>query len=65
MMYEYTKSTEKLPKEATPVWVRICGRRPRKMYRLGTMFFYYNKVLDRNGNFSSIGDNLLWRYCNE
>lgn len=64
-MNDYVKSTEELPKEATPLWVRICGNRPRKMYRLGTMFFYYNKVLDRNGNFSSVGDNLLWRYCNE
>lgn len=64
-MNDYVKSTEKLPKEATPLWVRICGHRPRKMYRLGTMFFYYNKVLERNGNFASIGDNVIWRYCNE
>lgn len=62
-MADYIKSTDELPKEATPVWVRICGRRPRKMYRLAKWFFYYDKALDRNGNFSSIGDNVLWRYC--
>lgn len=62
-MNDYIKSTDQLPKEATPVWVRICGCRPRKMYRLGKEFFYYNKELFRNGNFSSIGDNVLWRYC--
>ena len=62
-MNDYIKSTYQLPKEATPVWVRICGRRPRKMYRLGKKFFYYNEELFRNGNFSSIGDNVLWCYC--
>lgn len=62
-MNDYIKSTDELPKEATPVWVRICGRRPRKMYRLGKRFFYYNEELFRNGNFSGIGDNVLWRYC--
>ena len=35
-MNDYTKSTDQLPKEATPVWVRICGCRPRKMYRTDT-----------------------------
>lgn len=62
-MNDYIKSTDELPKEATPVWVRICGRRPRKMYRLGKKFFYYNQELFRNGNFSGIVDNVLWRYC--
>ena len=62
-MNDYIKSTDQLPKEATPVWVRICGCRPRKMYRLGKRFFYCNKELFRNGNYSSIGDNVLWRYC--
>ena len=65
MMHEYTKSTEKLPKEATPVWVRVCGCRPRKMYRIGNIFIYYNKQLNMNGNYSDIGDNVLWRYCDE
>lgn len=62
-MNDYIKSTDELPKEATPVWVRICGRRPRKMYRFGNHFFYYNQELFRNGNFSGIGDDVLWRYC--
>ena len=62
-MNDYIKSTDQLPKEATPVWVRICGRRPRKMFRLGKRFFYYNEELFRNANFSSIGDEVLWRYC--
>lgn len=62
-MNDYIKSTDELPKEATPVWVRICGSRPRKMYLLGKRFFYYNQELFRNGNHSSIGDNVLWRYC--
>lgn len=62
---EYVKSTENLPKELAPVWVRVSGRRPRKMYLLGKWFFYYNKVLDRNGNYCSIGDNVLWRYCKQ
>lgn len=57
------KSTDELPKEATPVWVRINGHRPRKMYRLDRVFYYYNKELNRNGNFTSIGENVLWRYC--
>lgn len=65
MMHEYTKSTEKLPEEAKPVWVRINGKKPRKMYRLCKWFFYYNKELFLNGNFSGISDNVLWRYCNE
>ena len=65
MMADYTKSTDELPKEVTPVWVRICGHRPRKMYRMGKMFFFYNRELERNGNFCSIGDSVLWRYCNE
>ena len=62
-MNDYIKSTDQLPKEATPVWVRICGRRPRKMFRLGERFFYYNEELFHNANFSSIGDEVLWRYC--
>lgn len=62
-MNEYIKSTDRLPKEATPVWVRIHGRRPHKMYRLGKKFFFYNEELSRNGYFSSIGGNVLWRYC--
>ena len=62
-MNDYIKSTNQLPKEATPVWVRICGSRPRRMYRLGRRFFYCNKEFFCNGNFSSIGDNVLWRYC--
>ena len=62
-MDDYIKATEELPKEFTPVWVRIWGRSPRKMYRVGKTFFYYNKELSRNGNYSSISDNVLWRYC--
>ena len=62
-MNDYIKSTDQLPKEATPVWVRISGARPRKMYRIRDRFFYYNQELFRNGNYSSIGDNVLWRYC--
>ncbi len=62
-MNDYIKSTDHLPKEATPVWVRICGCRPRKMYRIRDRFFYYNKDLFRNGNYSGFGDNVLWRYC--
>lgn len=62
-MNDYIKSTEQLPKEATPVWVRICGCRPRKMYRMGKKFFYCNKELFLNGNYSNISDNVLWRYC--
>ena len=62
-MAQYIKSTDELPKENTLVWVRIAGCRPRKMYRTGKYFWYCNKELFRNGNFSSIGDNVLWRYC--
>ena len=62
-MKEYVKSTDALPIEGKPVWVRICGCRPRKMYRLSKWFFYYNKELDHNGNYAGIGDNVLWRYC--
>ena len=64
-MNDYVKSTEELPKELAPVWVRICGHRPRKMYRIGNTFIYYNKQLNMNGNYSGIGDNVLWRYCDE
>lgn len=60
---EYIKSTDELPKELALVWVRIGGRRPRKMYRIGQYFWYCNKELFRNGNFSSIGENVIWRYC--
>lgn len=63
-MNNYIKSTDQLPKEVTPVWARICGCRPRKMYLLGKTFFYYNQEFSRNGNYSSIGDDVLWRYCN-
>lgn len=31
----YIKAIDELPKENVPVWVRICGMRPRKMYRIG------------------------------
>ena len=62
-MGDYIKSTDELPKELAPVWVRICGRRPRKMYRIGDRFYYYNKELSRNGNFSGISESVLWRYC--
>lgn len=63
MTSEYIKSTLELPKELTPVWVCVCGRRPMKMYRLGNLFYYYNKKLNKNGNYSSIGDKVLWKYC--
>lgn len=59
----YIKAIDELPKENVPVWVRICGMRPRKMYRIGDRFFYCNKELFRNGNYSSIGEKVLWRYC--
>lgn len=59
----YTKSTEELPKEAIPLWVRVNGHRPRKMFRLHRKFYYHNKELNRNGNYASIGENVLWRYC--
>lgn len=58
----YTKSTDSLPKENTPVWVRIGGRRPRKMYLLHRTFYYYNRMLSMM--YCGIGDNVLWRYCN-
>ena len=63
-MADYIKATDELPTELTPVWVVIWGRRPRKMYRVGDRFYYYNKVLDSNGNFSGISENVLWRYVN-
>ena len=64
-MTEYIKATDSLPEENTPVWVRICGRRPRKMYRINKWFWYYNEQLARNGNYCSIGENVLWRYCDK
>lgn len=60
---QYIKSTDELPKELALVWVRIAGHRPRKMYRIGRYFWYCNKELDKSGMYSSIGDNVLWRYC--
>lgn len=60
-MTDYIKATDELPTEFTPVWVRICGHRARKMYRVGNTFFYYNKELSRN--YSSISEHVLWRYC--
>ena len=62
-MAEYIKSTDRLPKEFTPVWVRVEGSRPRKMYLMYKTFYYYNKEL-RN-MYCSIGDNVIWRYCNK
>lgn len=62
-MADYIKATDELPTELTPVWVRVMGRMPRKMYRVGDRFYYYNKVLDSNGNYSGISENVLWRYC--
>ena len=64
-MDDYKKATDELPTELTPVWVRVMGRRPRKMYRVGDRFYYYNKVLDSNGNYSGISENVLWRYCKQ
>lgn len=31
---DYKKATDELPTELTPVWVRVMGHRPRKMYRI-------------------------------
>jgi hypothetical protein len=62
---DYKKATDYLPTELTPVWVRVMGHRPRKMYRIQKTFYYYNKVLDRNGNYCSIGESVLWRYVKE
>jgi len=64
-MNDYVKSTDELPAENTPVWVRICGHRPRKMYRIGERFFYYNRELELNYCFCSISENVLWRYCKQ
>lgn len=64
-MKDYIKSTDKLPEENITVWVRICERRARKMYRIGDRFFYCNKMLFNNGNFTSIGESVLWRYCDK
>ena len=64
-MADYIKATDELPTELTPVWVRVMGRMPRKMYRVGDRFYYYNKVLDSNGNYSGISENVLWRYCKQ
>ena len=64
MIINYTKSTDILPEELTPVWVRIWGARPRKMYRVGDRFYYYNKQLNDNGNYCGISENVLWKYCN-
>lgn len=59
---QYIKSTDELPKEHALVWIRIEGWRPRKMYRIGRYFWYCNKELYKSGMYSSIGDNVLWRY---
>jgi hypothetical protein len=59
---QYIKSTDELPKDLIPIWVRVNGSRPMKMYRLGQTFWYYNKLFSRNGNYCGIGDNVLWRY---
>lgn len=64
-MADYIKSTDELPKEHTPVWVTIWGKRPRKMYRIGDTFYYYNKVLDQNGNRCGISEHVLWKYCKQ
>ena len=63
MTSEYIKSTIELPKELTPVWVRVCGRRPMKMYRNGNRFLYCNKTLHKNGNYASVSERVLWKYC--
>ena len=64
MTKEYKKSTEELPKELKPVWARVCAHRPRKMYRVGNTFFYYNKML--SNMYATIGiSEILWRYCEE
>lgn len=60
---KYIKATDSLPKECTPVWVRINGSRPRKMYLLYHTFYYYNKML--NMMYCGIGENVLWRYCDQ
>lgn len=62
-MNGYKKSTEELPSEFTPVWVRINGRRPRKMFLCGDTFFYYNEELCAAGLYSSIGKGVIWKYC--
>lgn len=59
----YKKATDELPTELTPVWVRIMGHRPRKMYRVCNTFFYYNKYNKKRINYCSIGESVLWRYC--
>lgn len=64
-MTDYTKATDNLPTEITPVWVRVNGCRPRKMYRVNNWFFYYNEQLDRNGNYCGISKNVLWKYCKQ
>ena len=61
-MKTYIKSTDELPKEFTPVWVRVYGGRPRKMYLIGRIFYYCNQKLSKNGNYSSIGERVLWKY---
>ena len=64
MTKEYIKSTEKSPQELEPLWARLCGHRPRKMYRVGNTFFYYNKTLSHM--YATIGiSEILWRYCNK
>ena len=63
-MLEYAKVTDNLPKEFVPVWCCVCGHRPRKMYRVGNTFFYFNKMLSTN--YATIGiSEILWRYCNK
>jgi hypothetical protein len=62
MKRDYKKSTAVLPDEFVKVWVIICGRRPKKMYRIGNRFHYVDKILHNNGNYSSIGDKVLWSY---
>lgn len=62
---QYIKSTDKLPEELVSVWVCINGCRPRKMYRVWRFFYYRNKELNKSGMYSSIGDNVLWRYCKQ
>lgn len=62
-MNDYIKSIDELPAEFTPVWVRVMGGRPRKMYRVHHTFYYYNKLL--SANYCSIGESVLWRYCKQ
>ena len=64
-MDDYKKAIDELPTELTPVWVRVMGHRPRKMYRIHNTFYYYNKVLNMNGNYCGIGESVLWRYCKQ